>query len=150
MPDPEGTRTDYRERWINAPQEEVFAAFSNPDRLAKWWGPEGFTSTYEVFEFRPGGHWRFTMHGPDGKDYWNESILVEIVANEKVVIEHHSGHHFILTITYKPDREGTLIGWRQEFDTSEHFREIAEFIAQANEQNLDKMEAEVMRSGAGA
>src|SRR4051812_27530583 len=80
-------------RLIDAPQERVFQAFADPARLARWWGPNGFTSTFEVFEFRAGGMWRFVMHGPDGTDYPNESVFVEVAACERVVFEHLSETH---------------------------------------------------------
>lgn len=54
-------------RIINANPEDIFSAISSPDRLARWWGPEGFTSTFDTFEFKHEGRWVFTMHGPDGK-----------------------------------------------------------------------------------
>ena len=86
------------------------------------------------------------MHGPDGRDYPNESRFLEVVANERVVIEHFSGHHFILTITFSRVGNATVVGWHQLFDTVEHYRQIAEFVSRANEQNLDRLEAEVRRA----
>ena len=64
-------------RLIEAPVERVYEAFAEPVRLARWWGPDGFTSTFEVFDLRPGGAWRFVMHGPDGNDYPNESVFAK-------------------------------------------------------------------------
>src|SRR5689334_18469516 len=56
-------------RVIDAPRELVFAAFTDAEHISNWWGPNGFrTTTYEK-DVRPGGVWRFTMHGPDGTDY---------------------------------------------------------------------------------
>ncbi len=142
MLEPEELRADSRERRIPAtPPDLVYAAFSDPDRLAKWWGPEGFSSTFEEFDLRPGGHWRFTMHGPDGRDYWNESVFLEVLPARRVVIEHGAGHHFVLTISYTQDGPDTIVGWRQVFDTAAHYRKIARFVARANEQNLDRMSA---------
>jgi uncharacterized protein YndB with AHSA1/START domain len=134
-------------RVIDAPPVQVFRAIAEPERLARWFGPDGFTSTFELFEFRPGGTWRFMFHGPDGTDYPNESVFREIVAPERVVIEHLSeGHHFFLTITLAPEGRKTRVGWRQEFDTAEHRDRIAEFVLPANEQNLDRLTAEVRRN----
>lgn len=130
-------------RLIDAPQARVFQAFSDPAHLAHWWGPNGFTSTFEVFEFRPGGVWRFVMHGPDGTDYPNESVFLAIAAPERVVFEHFSGHHFIMTITFTPQGKQTLVGWRQVFDTAEHRQRIASVVLEANEQNLNRLAAEV-------
>lgn len=145
MREPEELRADIRERVIPAPVSAVFQAFSNPDILARWWGPEGFTSSFKEFDFKQGGHWRFTMHGPDGKDYWNESVFAEIVEDSRVIIEHGAGHHFFLTITFAQEGENTRVGWKQVFDTEEHYKKIAAFVANANEQNLDRLTAEVLR-----
>ena len=85
-------------RVIDAPRDRVFRAIAEPGRLARWWGPDGFTSTFETFELRPGGAWRFVMHGPDGTDYPNESAFLE-VEPERIVLEHLSeSHHFLLTM----------------------------------------------------
>ena len=65
-------------REIPATVEQVFAAFSDPERLSRWWGPAGFTNTFTTCEFNPGGRWSFTMHGPDGKNYRNECLFAEI------------------------------------------------------------------------
>lgn len=105
-------------RLIDAPPEGVFRAFSEPAHLARWWGPDGFSSTIHEFELRAGGHWRFVMHGPDGKDYPNESVFREVIAPERIVFEHLSDHHFEMTITFTAQGAKTLVGWRQVFDTA--------------------------------
>lgn len=138
---------DSRTRLIDAPRESVFAAFSNPEILVRWWGPEGFSNSFDEFDPRAGGYWRFTMHGPDGTDYPNESRFLEMEKNRRVVIEHLSGHHFILTVSFAPSGRSTLVGWRQVFDSAEHYAQIAEFIAVANEQNLDRLQAVVEGRG---
>jgi uncharacterized protein YndB with AHSA1/START domain len=133
-------------RLIDAPREQVFAAIADPARLARWWGPNGFTSSFDVFEFRPGGMWRFVLHGPDGADYPNENLFTDIVAPERVVLEHLSDtHHFLMTITLAADGARTRVGWRQVFDTAEEKQRIAGFVTPANEQNLDRLTAEVLR-----
>ena len=65
-------------REIPATAAQVFAAISSPERLARWWGPAGFTNTFDVCEFRSGGRWSFVMHGPDGRNYPNEKMIAEI------------------------------------------------------------------------
>ena len=133
-------------RYIDAPPEQVFGAFVEPARLARWWGPDGFSSTFTTFEFQPSGRWIFVMHGPDGTDYPNESVFREIVQPERIVIEHLGGfHHFVLTITFASRGSGTEVGWRQVFDTAEHRAHIAPVVQKANEQNLDRLAAEVRR-----
>ena len=89
-------------REIPATLEQVFAAFSDTGRLSRWWGPSGFTNTFSICEFKPGGRWSFTMHGPDGKNYPNESVFQEIDPQRKVVIEHLSAPRFRLEISLAP------------------------------------------------
>ena len=78
-------------RVIPASPDAVFDAFRDPARLARWWGPDGFTNTFEVFEFRPGGRWSFAMHGPNGATYPNESEFASVVPGREVVVRHLSG-----------------------------------------------------------
>lgn len=143
--DPGNDRSDYRTKLIPACPAEVFAAISDPDRIARWWGPDGFINTIHTFEFHPGGRWLLTMHGPDGKDYPNESRFTRIETDRLFEIEHLNGHHFVLTLELQPQASGTEVVWRQTFDTVEHYRRIADFVATANEQNLERLAAEVMR-----
>jgi len=143
-------RSDSRRKLLAASPSEVFAAMSDPTRVARWWGPTGFTNTIQQFEFKPGGKWLLTMHGPDGKDYPNESRFTRIVADQVFEIEHFSGHHFLLTIELVPVHGGTEVKWRQTFDTAEHYERIAEFVASANEQNLDRLAAEVQHGKSAA
>lgn len=119
--------------------KEIFAAFESADLLASWWGPEGFSNTFEVFEFSQGGVWKFTMHGPDGTDYSNESIFEDIVPEAKIVIRHVCPPHFKLTIELKADSEGTLLTWSQVFDDAEMARAIKHRAGSAIEENLDKL-----------
>ena len=130
-------------RLIDAPRERVFRAFRDPVHLARWWGPKGFTSTFHEFDLRPGGAWRFVMHGPDGANYPNESVFVELVAPEQVVFDHISSHHFRMTITFAAQGTRTMVGWRQVFDTAAERQRIAKVVIEANEQNLDRLAAEV-------
>jgi uncharacterized protein YndB with AHSA1/START domain len=78
-------------RVFAAPRALVFAAFTDPKHLAQWWGPDGFTTTTHSFDFRPGGVWRFVMHGPDGRDYQNRVTYDEIAAPERIVYRHDGG-----------------------------------------------------------
>ena len=76
--------------------KEIYKAFASPDLLALWWGPEGFSNTFEIFEFTEGGRWKFMMHGPDGSDYLNESVFEELVPDSKIVIHHDCPPNFKL------------------------------------------------------
>ncbi len=138
-------RSDARTRLIPATAAEVYAAICDADRIARWWGPAGFSSTIHRFEFRPGGTWTLTMHGPDGKDYPNESRFARIEPGKLLAIEHLSGHHFMLTLELEERGDSTLVRWTQTFDTVEDYAGIAQFLTTANEQNLDRLVAEVER-----
>jgi uncharacterized protein YndB with AHSA1/START domain len=133
-------------REIAAPVEDVFAAIRDPERLARWWGPAGFTNTFEVFEFKPGGRWVFVMHGPDGRDYPNESLFAEIEAPGQVVIDHVCEPKFRLTISLAPWAKGTIVSWTQAFETEEMARQVQSIVVPANEENLDRLTAEVLGS----
>ncbi|MCC2675067.1 MAG: Activator of Hsp90 ATPase 1 family protein [Ramlibacter sp.] len=125
---------------------DVYLAIVDAERLTRWWGPEGFTSTTEVCDIRPGGHWRFTFHGPDGKQYPNHNIFVVIEPGHRVVIRHEDPTHgFRLTITLQHEGEGTRVGWQQVFDDAAERDRMAPICIPANEQNLDRLHAEVAR-----
>ena len=67
------------------PPREIFAAFEQADKLARWWGPKGFTNTFQQFEFKPGGRWVFVMHGPNGEVMPLKGCFLEVVPQERLV-----------------------------------------------------------------
>src|SRR5438045_8418460 len=75
-------------RVIDAPRELVFEAFTEVRHLSRWWGPEGFTTTTQSFEFRVGGEWDFVMHGPDGADYTEWITWTELAPPERTAMHH--------------------------------------------------------------
>jgi uncharacterized protein YndB with AHSA1/START domain len=81
-------RTIVTTRVFDAPRELVFKAWTDPTHLVQWWGPNGFTTTVHAIDVRPGGVWRFIMHGPDGRDYENRIVYDEIVAPERITYRH--------------------------------------------------------------
>jgi len=137
-------------RIIDAPREKVFRAFSDPSHLAQWWGPNGFTNTFNEFDLRPGGMWRFVMHGPDGSSYPMEHLFVDVTAPERVVFKHlntqPSDHEFEMTITFAAQGSKTVVGWRQLFDSAAEWQRIARLVVPATEQNLDRLASEVLRA----
>jgi uncharacterized protein YndB with AHSA1/START domain len=122
-------------------REQVFKAFARAEVLAQWWGPSGFTNTFEVFEFWPGGRWKFVMHGPDGSNHANESVFLEVAPPAKIVIQHLSPPHFILTVTLDAHDGGTKISWVGEFEDPAVADRIRHIVEPANEQNLDRLES---------
>ena len=131
-------------RVFDAPRERVFRAFSDPQVLARWWGPDGFTSTFQEFDFRPGGAWRFVMHGPDGADYRNASDFIEVVSPERIVLEHlRPMHRFQMTMTFAEEAGKTRLTWRMEFESVVELDRVRAFIPGANEQNFDRLQAQL-------
>ncbi|HEU0119057.1 MAG TPA: SRPBCC domain-containing protein [Bryobacteraceae bacterium] len=128
-------------RTIPGTPHQVFAAFQNPELLAQWWGPKGFTNTFSHFDFTPGGRWVFVMHAPNGANYQNENIFRLIEQDSRIVIEHILQPWFILTITLAAVDNGTELTWAQRFETSEVAEQFRPLAATANEQNLDRLTA---------
>jgi uncharacterized protein YndB with AHSA1/START domain len=122
---------------------EVYAAFADPARLAQWWGPNGFTNTFDTFEFTTGGQWKFTMHGPDGSNYYNESEFAALEPDRKVVIRHLNLPHFTLTVSLVPHAEGTQILWTQAFDDPAVAAAIRHIVEPSNVQNLERLQKQL-------
>jgi uncharacterized protein YndB with AHSA1/START domain len=115
-------------RIFNAPRDLVFSAFTDAKHLAQWWGPNGFSTTTSAFDFRPGGVWRYVMHGPDGRDYQNRITFEEITRPARIVYRHSGGEepadegaepvHFRTTITLEDLAGKTRLTWRGDFPTA--------------------------------
>ena len=86
------SKTEDREivlsRLIDAPRELVFNAWTDPKHIGHWWGPRGFSVTTHEMDVRAGGTWRFIMHGPEGRDYPNKIIYLEVAKPEGLVYRH--------------------------------------------------------------
>lgn len=134
-------------RTFSASRETVFAAFADPARLAQWWGPKGFTNTFREFDFKPGGIWRFTMHGPDGAEYHNESEFLEVVKPERIVFQHMLPmHRFQMTMIFGGQNGKTELTWRMLFESAADCDRFKPFIIEANEQNFDRLAAHLAKS----
>ena len=141
--DPEGMtdRDIVTSRILAAPRARVFAAWTDPVQLARWWGPAGFTNSFQEFDLRPGGHWRFTMHAPDGTGFPNHSVFIEITPPERIVFDHLSGPHFRVTTTFAEAAEGSLLTFRMRFDSAEECEAIKRYALEGNEQVFDRLVA---------
>lgn len=112
-------------RVLDAPRELVFSVFTDPRHLAQWWGPDGFTTTTHSFDFRPGGEWRFVMHGPDRRSYQNRITYEEIVRPERIVYRHGGGDdvepvQFRQTLTFEDlGDDCTRLTWHGRFPSAE-------------------------------
>jgi uncharacterized protein YndB with AHSA1/START domain len=137
----QGTAVTRTERLLPFSPRQIFAAFERPEQLARWWGPDGFTNTFERFEFTRGGRWVFVMHGPNGIDSPNENVFRELVPDSKVVIEHVVQPLFTLTVTLSPRGDQTQVEWAQEFESPEVLAKLLPIVGPANEQNLDRLQS---------
>lgn len=128
-------------RSLNAPVELVWEVWTNPEHIAQWWGPNGFTNTISKMDVREGGEWNLVMHGPDSADYNNRSIYREVVKHERIVMEHMSAPHFIATVTFKADGNKTQLDWHMLFDTAEQFIQVVRTFKadEGLKQNIDKL-----------
>jgi uncharacterized protein YndB with AHSA1/START domain len=114
-------------RVFDAPRALVFKAWTDPAHVGQWWGPRGFTTTTHAIDVRPGGVWRFTMHGPDGVDYPNRIAFHEIVEPERLVYEHGGDDgpvHFHVTVTFEDHGGKTRLTLRSLFPTAEALRSV--------------------------
>jgi uncharacterized protein YndB with AHSA1/START domain len=143
-------------RVISAPRELVFEAFTEVRHLSRWWGPEGFTTTTQAFEFRVGGEWDFVMHGPDGTDYQEWICWTEIAPPERIAMLHGEFRGdpdaFESVLTFAPDGAATRIEMRAVFPTKELRDEAVEryHAIEGGQQTLSKLAAyvtEILRKG---
>jgi uncharacterized protein YndB with AHSA1/START domain len=133
-------RTLQTQRLIPYAPEAVYAAFSDPARLAQWWGPNGFSNTFQTFEFRIGGRWDHLMHGPDGTDYPNRSVFRDLVPGKRIVIEHISAPRFTLSVFLEAVDKGTQVRWVQAFEDPQVTEAVRPVAEPGNEQNLDRLQ----------
>ncbi len=127
----EEARSIITTRVFDAPRELVFEAWTDPKHLVRWWGPNGFTTTIRSIDVRPGGVWRFVMHGPDGTDYENRITYDEIVP-PKLLVYHHGGGddvepvQFRTTVTFEDLGGRTRVTMRGVFPSVEERNRVAE------------------------
>ena len=124
-------------------RDRLFRAFGDPTRLARWWGPKGFTNTLHEFDLRPGGHWRFVMRAPDGTAFANHSKFLEVVPPSRIVFQHISDPHFRMTMTFDELRGGTKLTWRMRFESMKLRDKFRAICVPGNEQNFDRLATEL-------
>jgi len=131
-------------RMVNASRESVFRAWTDPVILQKWWGPAGFTNTFNEFYLRPGGKWSFVMHGPDKGSYKNECVFLEIKKPELIAWDRLSEPIFRMVVSFEAITAArTKIIFRMQFETKESCDKIRGFAPGKNEENFDRLEAEL-------
>ncbi|HEY1729918.1 MAG TPA: SRPBCC domain-containing protein [Candidatus Baltobacteraceae bacterium] len=112
-------------REFDAPRELVYKMWTNPDHVAWWFGPKGFTMTIESMDVHPGGSWKFVMHGPDGSNYDNH-IVYSVVEPPSRLCYSHMAPKFDVEIMFEDVNGKTRLTSRMIFDTVETRNRIAE------------------------
>lgn len=138
-------------RIFNAPRKLVYKAWTDPDHLKNWWGPAGFTNTFNTFDFRVGGRWSFVMHGPERGNYPNECTFVVIREPELLVWDRQSKPIFQVEVVFEEiaDDETNVI-FKQKFKTAEECRKIKAFTTGKNEENMNRLENELQKMNRSA
>jgi uncharacterized protein YndB with AHSA1/START domain len=123
------------ERIYDAPVKAVWDAWIEPEQVAQWWGPRGFTITTQSKDVRPGGTWRYTMHGPDGTDYPNKTLYHEVEKHSKLVYDHGATDStpplFRVSVLFKEHNGQTHLDMSMRFVTAEAAIESRKFIKKA-------------------
>ncbi|MBI1890490.1 MAG: SRPBCC domain-containing protein [Burkholderiales bacterium] len=122
-------------RMYDAPVDAVWDAWTDPEQVAQWWGPRDFTLTTHGKELKPGGIWHYTMHGPDGTDYPNKTVYLEVEKHAKLVYD-HGGYDdrpplFRVTVLFSKANGKTRMDMCMSLPTPEAAEETRKFIKQA-------------------
>jgi uncharacterized protein YndB with AHSA1/START domain len=135
MARPSNPNEIYLERIYDASVQAVWDAWCEPDQVAQWWGPRGFTITTHSKDLRPGGIWHYTMHGPDGTDYVNKTLYHEVEPYAKLVYDHGGNDEraplFRVTARFIAVGEKTRLEMSMVLPSAEAAEETRRFIKQA-------------------
>ena len=114
-------------RLIDAPRALVFRAWTQPEHIARWWGPQGYTTIFCDMDIRIGGRYRFGMRSPEGTEHWKVGVFRELVEPDRVVFtfaweapDGTLGHELLTTVIFTDQDGQTLLTLRQaEFETTD-------------------------------
>ncbi len=118
-------------RILRAPPALVFAAWTEPQHLAHWSGPQGFTTPHHEMDLRPGGRYRACLRSADGVDHWVQGVYREVQPPARLVMTHawenergQPGPETLVTVTFAEAGPGlTRMHFRQSGFTSEDSRQ---------------------------
>jgi len=123
------------------PRTQVYKAWTAPELLKVWWGPKGFTNTFNVFDFKVGGKWSFVMHGPDKGNYANECTFTVIQEPALIVWERQSKPLFQVEVRFEElAKNETKVTFKQKFSTAEECEKIKKYTVGKNDENMDRLE----------
>lgn len=131
-------------RIVNAPIAVVFRAWTEPPHLQKWWGPAGFTNSFQEFDLRPGGSWRFIMHGPYKGNYPNECVFIKIERPVLIAWYRLSKPLFTVVASFEEITTGrTRVIYKMLFANAAERSKVKAFAPEKNEENFDRLEIEL-------
>lgn len=123
-------------RVYDAPVELVWDAWNDPKKAAKWWGPRGWSIKTHSKDLRPGGHWAYTMFGPQGEVFENKTLYHEVEPNRKLVYDHGGNDDrpplFRVTVTFEAVKNKTVMVMIMALESPEAAKQIKGFIKQAS------------------
>jgi len=135
MSDTNESREIRIQRLYDAPLQAVWDAWTDPAQAALWWGPRGYTLTTHSKDVRTGGHWDYTMHGPDGTDYPNTTQYLEVLPLAKLVYDHGGNADqppmFRVTVLFDEVDGKTRMDMSMRLPTAEAAAQTRVFIKQA-------------------
>lgn len=142
-------------RVYDAPVKAVWDAWTDPAKAALWWGPRGFTITTHSKDLRPGGHWKYTMHGPDGVNYENKTKYLEVEELTKLVYDHGGNDDnkplFRVTVTFSESKGKTTMEMTMAFASAEAAQQSSKFIRKAGgESTWDRLAEYLESNSSGA
>ncbi len=133
-------------RVIAAPRSRVFQAFTDPSQIARWFGPQGFTTETLEIDIREGGRWRFVYTGPDGTRYDNRMVFLRVDVPRLLEIEHGSDidddpRAFRVTITFDEQSDGKCVLTLRQLHPTKEQRDsgIGFGAVELGYQTLDKL-----------
>lgn len=133
-------------RIFSSPRHLVYKAWSDPKHLKNWWGPKGFTNTFNTFDFRVGGRWSFVMHGPEKGNYANEAVFIAINEPELLAWDRESKPLFQVEVRFEEINESqTKVVFKQKFESADECAKLRKYVPEKNEENMDKLEAELLK-----
>lgn len=121
-------------RLLDAPRELVFEAWTKPEHISRWWGPNGFSATTKEMTVKPGSRWLFTLNGPDNMSFPSRIQYIEVVKPEKLVYEHgydveDDPQRFLVTVTFENAAGKTKLTMHTIFRTKEQLEMVKSFGA---------------------
>ena len=134
-------------RVVAAPRELVWSAWTDPEQVILWWGPKGFTNTTHQMEVKPGGIWRYTMHGPDGTDWPN--LITYHVVQAPARLEYDHGDEakpkwFHVVVDFVAEGAQTKIVTHMSFERAEDCENAKKYGIDGHNTSMARLDAQLV------